>query len=60
MLNVFLDTETTGLDPMRHRVIEIAFKVVESHEVIVSYEAIIRLLSKLKFLAQSCTNLPIN
>lgn len=29
MLGVFLDTETTGLDPLRHHPIEIAFKVVD-------------------------------
>lgn len=29
MLGVFLDTETTGLDPSRHRPVEIAFKIVD-------------------------------
>lgn len=30
MLLIFLDTETTGLDVHIHRVIEIAFKVIDS------------------------------
>lgn len=29
MLAVFLDSETTGLDPLVHRLVEIAFKVVD-------------------------------
>ena len=29
MLGIFLDTETNGLDPFKHRVLEIAFKVVD-------------------------------
>lgn len=29
MQAIFLDTETTGMDPMRHRMLEIAFKVVD-------------------------------
>ncbi|MCH9609056.1 MAG: hypothetical protein S4CHLAM45_08170 [Chlamydiales bacterium] len=41
MLFIFLDTETTGLDPIRHRAIEIAFKIVESSVVVASYETVI-------------------
>ena len=29
MQAIFLDTETTGLDPFRHKLLEIAFKVVD-------------------------------
>jgi DNA polymerase-3 subunit epsilon/oligoribonuclease len=29
MLAIFLDLETTGLDPYKHRVIEIAFKIID-------------------------------
>jgi DNA polymerase-3 subunit epsilon/oligoribonuclease len=29
MLGVFLDTETNGLDPFKHKIIEIAFKIVD-------------------------------
>lgn len=29
MLGIFLDTETNGLDPQKHRVLEIAFKIVD-------------------------------
>lgn len=29
MQAIFLDTETTGVDPMRHRMLEIAFKVID-------------------------------
>lgn len=43
MLIVFLDTETSGLDPTKHRTLEIAFKVAEasSNRVLLGYEAII-------------------
>lgn len=41
MLLIFLDTETTGLDPSKHRALEIAFKVVDSNQVVVSYETLI-------------------
>lgn len=43
MLLIFLDTETTGLNPEIHRAIEIAYKVVDhqTNEVIVSYQSII-------------------
>ncbi|MFN0065357.1 MAG: 3'-5' exonuclease [Chlamydiales bacterium] len=43
MLLIFLDTETTGLDPAKHRILEIAFKVYDSRSkrVILRYEAII-------------------
>lgn len=44
MQAIFLDTETTGLDPMIHRILEIAFKVVDisSGYVIMTYQAIIK------------------
>jgi oligoribonuclease len=43
MLLIFLDSETTGIDPESHRVIDIAFKVVdlETHELITSYESLV-------------------
>lgn len=44
MLAVFIDLETTGLDPSKHCVIEIAFKIldVSTGEVKVSYQNIIK------------------
>jgi len=43
MLLIFLDTETTGLDPDKHRALEIAFCVVDagSGRHLVSYESVI-------------------
>ncbi len=43
MYLIFLDTETTGLNPEKHRIIEIAYKVVDSitRRVVVSYESIV-------------------
>ncbi|MCP5470014.1 MAG: 3'-5' exonuclease [Chlamydiales bacterium] len=43
MLLIFLDCETTGLDPQKHRVIEIAYKIydTEKKRVIVSYDSIV-------------------
>ena len=43
MYLIFLDTETTGLNPEKHRIVEIAYKVVDSisRRVIVSYESIV-------------------
>lgn len=43
MLLVFLDTETTGLNPQRHRIIEIAFDVVDtaSGRHVLNYSSII-------------------
>ena len=29
MLGIFLDSETTGLDPQKHRVLEIGIKVID-------------------------------
>jgi len=29
MLGIFLDTETNGLDPLKHRILEIAFKIID-------------------------------
>lgn len=41
MLLIFLDTETTGLNPELHRAIEIAYKIVdnETHTTLVTYES---------------------
>lgn len=43
MYLIFLDTETTGLNPEKHRLLEIAFKVVDARTAkgILSYETII-------------------
>jgi len=45
MYGIFLDTETTGLDPRQHAVLEIAFKVINlsSDELVASYSSIIKL-----------------
>jgi len=44
MLAIFLDTETTGLDVLKHRVIEIAFKIVslETGIVVSTYQSIVK------------------
>lgn len=44
MQAIFLDTETTGLDPLVHRMLEIAFKVVDipSGTEILTYQAIVK------------------
>lgn len=44
MLLIFLDTETTGLNPDRHRTIEIAYKILDtaSNRFLLSYETIVR------------------
>lgn len=43
MLGIFLDIETTGLNPSQHRVLEIAFKIIDlaSGEVQAEYEQMI-------------------
>lgn len=43
MLGIFLDTETNGLNPFRHRVLEIAFKIVhlQTGELKETYESIV-------------------
>ncbi|MCC5831861.1 MAG: 3'-5' exonuclease [Chlamydiales bacterium] len=43
MLLIFLDTETTGLDPDKHRTLEIAYRVIDSltDRSIVSYETLV-------------------
>lgn len=43
MLLIFLDTETTGLDPDKHRTLEIAYKVIEaqSDRTVLSYATIV-------------------
>lgn len=44
MQAIFLDIETTGLDPIVHRVLEIAFKIVDlaTGEELVSYQQIVK------------------
>ncbi len=44
MLGIFLDTETNGLNPFIHRVLEIAFKIVDltSGKVVDSYTATVK------------------
>ena len=44
MLGIFLDTETNGLNAFKHRVLEIAFKIVDlkSGEIKESYHTIIQ------------------
>ncbi len=44
MLGIFLDTETNGLNPFVHRVLEIAFKIVDltSGQVVDSYNATVK------------------
>lgn len=43
MLLIFLDTETTGLDPQKHRTLEIAYKVIDSitNRDLIRYETIV-------------------
>ena len=43
MLGIFLDTETNGLSPFKHKVIEIAFKIIdlETSNLKGSYESIV-------------------
>ncbi|MDF2577685.1 MAG: putative exonuclease [Chlamydiales bacterium] len=43
MLGIFLDLETNGLDPYRHRILEIAFKIFDIYtgELKVSFESIV-------------------
>lgn len=44
MRAVFLDTETSGLNPLKHHVLELAFKIVDvgTGEILHSYETIVR------------------
>lgn len=44
MLAIFLDLETTGLDPTKHRVIEIAFKVIDmsTSQEVYTYQNIVK------------------
>ncbi len=44
MLAIFLDIETTGLDPQVHRTIDLAFKIVDfnSYEIIESYQSVVK------------------
>lgn len=48
MLAIFLDIETTGLDPLVHNVIDIAFRVVnlENHSHVIDYQSIIKIDDK--------------
>ena len=43
MLLVFLDTETSGLNPEKHRILEIAFKIIDSIDgnLVAKYQSII-------------------
>jgi oligoribonuclease len=43
MYLIFLDTETTGLDPEKHRILEIAYKIFDtiSDKFVVSYESVV-------------------
>ncbi len=43
MLGIFLDTETSGLNPLRHKLLEIAFKIVNVHsgEVKAEFQSVI-------------------
>jgi oligoribonuclease len=45
MLGIFLDSETNGLYPQKHKVIEIAFIILDmsTKEQLVSYEALVRI-----------------
>lgn len=44
MLGIFLDQETTGLDNYRHKLLEVAFKIVslQTGEVQASFESVVR------------------
>ena len=44
MLGIFLDTETNGLDPYRHVIIEVAFKIVDMQTgaILQSYQSLVR------------------
>lgn len=44
MLAIFMDLEATGLDPKRHRVIDLALKVMDLNrgEVVASYQTIVK------------------
>lgn len=44
MQAIFLDTETTGLDPFSHRLLEIAFKIVDipSGDEKIAYQSIVK------------------
>lgn len=48
MIAIFLDQETTGLDPMQHHVIEIAFKIVDlnTNEIRTAYQTPIKITSE--------------
>ena len=43
MLLIFLDTETTGLDPTKHRTLQIAFKIIDTMagRAVLSYDTIV-------------------
>ncbi|MBI3211307.1 MAG: 3'-5' exonuclease, partial [Simkania negevensis] len=43
MLGIFLDSETNGLNPKKHHIIELAYKIidVESGEIKECYEAVL-------------------
>lgn len=61
MYGIFLDTETTGLDPRQHAVLEIAFKVIDlsSGSLIASYNSILN-LSESAWGKRDCHSIEIN
>lgn len=44
MLAIFLDQETTGLDPLKHHVIEVALKVIDltTGDVVTEYQSVVK------------------
>lgn len=48
MIGIFLDTETNGLNAFKHRILEIAFKLIDimTGDVVASYEAVIQVSQK--------------
>lgn len=53
MIGVFLDTETTGLNPKKHRIIEIAYRMVDllTGEEISAYHTVVKIPKKIFDLA---------
>jgi len=61
MIGIFLDSETNGLNPSKHHILEIAFKLVEltTGKVLASYSSIIQ-QSKESWNASNLKSLEIN
>lgn len=61
MLAIFLDIETTGLDPQVHRTIDLAFRIVDfnSYKIIESYQNVVKLKYK-EWLNHDPVSLEIN